>query len=91
MSEGRCESGFHLIAAFEKSWAWEGRGERWEKMTIKIRTGSRERKDPNFIVVHIESIFLKVNKFREEEFASVDSKAGLHLLQLAIGQINAEL
>ena len=67
-----------LIAAAEKavfsrdaflSWAWTGRGERCKKLTKKIRTGSRERKDLDFIRAHQVCIILKVNKFNEEEFA----------------------
>ena len=78
MSEGKCESGFHLIAALEKavfsrdaflSWASTGRGERCKKLSKKIRTGSRERKDLNFIRVHGVCIIFKVNKFHDEEFA----------------------
>ena len=80
MSEGRCVTGFHLIAAAEKavcsndalrSWARTGRGERCKKLSKKIRTGSRKRKDLNFIEVHGMCIILKVNKFNEEEFAFI--------------------
>jgi hypothetical protein len=71
MSEGRCVSGFHLIAAAEKavfsrdalrSCAWTGRGDRCVMQTNEIRTGSSDRKDLDLIVVHGVCILIKVKQ-----------------------------